>query len=116
LILVAPELLTHYIITQYVQRFLHSDALLLMVFALRSVTIFGYGIFRLQRGKHAPYAETILLLAICAFILLLMGATGFNKSSIPKTYAIVVFSLLVGAVIFLLQRLKSPAWKWKTPE
>ena len=93
--------------------------LILVLFVLRSFAVFGYGFFRLQRGKHAPYAEILWSLVTCSFVAAVMWQLyrelrdiGFHVLAI---YVILSFSILAtAAVVFVRQRRQPPAWKWKT--
>ena len=84
---------------------------------LRLGAIFAWGMYRLQRGKYAPYVETLWLLAACGYIAL--------RTSYPHAWSYqarvcvnagLILLLAAGLVAFVLQRRRPPAWKWKTLE
>ena len=86
----------------------------LAVFMMRLGVVFGYGAFRLSRGKHAPYAEILWLLVVCAFVAAWMWSPPSDHRAWRYGYA--AAAALAGAVVFALQRRRPPAWNWKTPE
>ena len=81
----------------------------------RFCLIFAWGVFRLQRGKRAPYAETLWLLAVSAFVVIWLDYDSYIP--IPIGYCMTVaLTVLTGIVVFAVQRRRPPAWKWKMPE
>jgi len=119
IILVGPEYLVGSVIYRYAPES-GLAVLALPLLVLRLIAAFAWGVSLLRRGKHAPYAEILWLLAGCTIVLLwiqpLLGTKDirFSSGNQPKFYAIMALLMAVGAVIFLLQRLKPPAWKRKT--
>jgi len=111
--LLGPELKCVNIIDRYrfpqIFGFVDKSLLYLALFAARLCVVFAWGTSRLQRGKHAPYAETLWLLVICAL-------SYMKTDGSLRFYAIQALLAITGIVIFTLQRLRSPAWKWKMPE
>jgi len=118
-ILGGPELMVESIIPAYVPGYGRwagesLNALLLVLSALRLGAVFAWGVARLRRGKYAPYAETLWLIVICALVTIRLDSF-FNDISI-RFYVLQALLVMTGLVIFVIQRRRPPAWKWKMPE
>jgi len=118
-ILIGPEMAVSIVAERSIPGFTSSlpeyeMTLLLALFVARSCAIFWYGAFRLSRGKRAPYAETLWLLVICAFVA--VWKEPLPPDTRPLFYLCVILQWMAGVVIFTLQRRRQPAWKRKTPE
>jgi len=92
------------------------SVLVLVLSALRLGVVFAWGVARLRRGKHAPYAETLWLIVICACVSAWQSEKlNVYEFTIPF-YVLLALLAITGVVAFVIQRLRPPAWKWKTPE
>jgi len=110
--LFGPEIMARDVIEQYAPSPAKFELTVLLVLLLaRLCAVFAWGVFRLQRGKHAPYAQTLWILAFCAFR---TEMSYFYGNEIP-VYALLAVLVVTGVVVFVLQRRRPPAWKWKTP-
>ena len=115
MILIGPEAVVVAILDRYVPVFRDwpddlQMMLVLAIFVARSCAVFGYGVFRLSRGKRTFYAETLCFLGICAFV-----AVWINPTYLAQTdnrilfYVFGALLVMVGFVIFVLQHRRSPA-------
>ena len=85
----------------------------------RLCVMFAWGVFRLRRGKYAPYAETFWLLVICAIVFNILNTLNHGYYDYRVIIANLLYFLnwwfavlltIMGIVIFALQRRQSPAW------
>jgi len=117
-ILTWPESMVWEILYRYVPGFrgLAFEAkvtLFLVCSALRLGVVFAWGVARLRRGKHAPYAEMLWLFASS---LLVAKWTGLFFNPTIWIYANPGLLAIAGVVVFAIQRWWPPAWRRKTPE
>ena len=102
-----PEFLLFVIALRWVPQIRWWDGtyfpvLTLALTAARMCIVLAWGVFRLQRGKRAPYAETLWLLVVNASIAVWMG--GIHKHE-ETTFCILAAMVgIAGIVIFALQR------------
>jgi len=94
-------------------------AINLACFALRLGVVFAWGVARLRRGKHAPYAETLWLIVICAFVARWAQYEFLNRYTwgpgdriSTLFYVLQALLAITGIVVFAIQRRRPPAWKW----
>ena len=113
-ILLGPELLVIYPIMQYdlVPRGVFLVLAALALFVVRSCVVFAWGVLRLQRGKRAPYAETLWLISVCAPVAVWLNGSYFDFRGACAVAAVLA---ITGIVVFVLQRRRPPAWKRRTP-
>ena len=116
-VLTAPEMVVMDLVDQYgwvpwPDRFF---MLMLALFVARSFVVFAWGVFRLQRGKHAPYAETLWLLSVSRLVVEWRRGgyvSGYDFMFLNQSALMLV---MAGIVVFALRRRRPPAWKRKTP-
>jgi len=118
-ILGGPEMMVEHILRNYApgysgwgwgESWVH---LFWVLAALRLGAVFAWGVARLRRGKHAPYALTLWLIVVCAFVTARMSAYHYYY---VQFYALQAWLTITGIIIFAFQCLWPPALEWKMPE